>query len=416
MAPLLLVSLTTNLISSIAALITGIIIFYLFRNPNAIERIDAFFTENIVGKLKIWALISTATECVGLIFIAVEERNVDIYNAIMRFSGMGVIEISLVYLFIVVSSALQDKVINSIFEDGKVEVWETIKGLFVYVLVVAVIFIPLHFPTYVIAQLYFEAAGSIRLGYNYETTSRLPWDQIISIPMNRQSHLELGAMIYIYLTPGISIIQMIVTPIVKIRDKVRELAEAEDEDEEDYDDEDDSEGYDEDDDMSIIGNGDMKPVLKSLSDILDISPGQVSKKLRELLGESGDTKSTHPDIRKKKRTPIQVKEDLKDLFLGDDDPADLHGIDGYNYLNALIEKKDDEFQIILHDYDDATRALRTAVEEDEKEKLKLKVDKLKDSTEVIRRKLKSLNLQQDNVKNNLEKFCRDSGMYPDNDD
>ena len=416
MAPLLLVSLTTNLISSIAALITGIIIFYLFRNPNAIERIDAFFTENIVGKLKIWALISTATECVGLIFIAVEQRSVDIYNAIMRFSGMGVIEISLVYLFIVVSSALQDKVINSIFEDGKVEVWETIKGLFVYVLVVAVIFIPLHFPTYVIAQLYFEAAGSIRLGYNYETTSRLPWDQIISIPMNRQSHLELGAMIYIYLTPGISIIQMIVTPIVKIRDKVRELAEAEDEDEEDYDDEDDSEGYDEDDDMSIIGNGDMKPVLKSLSDILDISPGQVSKKLRELLGESGDTKSTHPDIRKKKRTPIQVKEDLKDLFLGDDDPDDLHGINGYNYLNALIEKKDDEFQIILHDYDDATRALRTSVNEDEKEKLKLKVDKLKDSTEVIRRKLKSLNLQQDNVKNNLEKFCRDSGMYPDNDD
>jgi len=416
MAPLLLVSLTTNLVSSIAALITGIIIFYLFRNPNAIERIDAFFTENIVGKLKIWALISTVTECVGLIFIAVEQRNVDIYNAIMRFSGMGVIEISLVYLFIVVSSALQDKVINkvinSIFEDGKVEVWETIKGLFIYILVVAVIFIPLHFPTYVIAQLYFEAAGSIRLGYNYETTSRLPWDQIISIPMNRQSHLELGAMIYIYLTPGISIIQMIVTPIVKIRDKFRELAEAEDE--EDYDDEDDED--DDEDDMSIIGNGDMKPVLKSLSDILSISPGQVSKKLRELLGESGDNKSTHPDIRKKKRTPIQVKEDLKDLFLGDDDPDDLHGIDGYNYLNALIEKKDDEFQIILHDYDDATRALRTAVNEEEKEKLKLKVDKLKDSTEVIRRKLKSLNLQQDNVKNNLEKFCRDSGMYPDNDD
>ena len=85
-------------------------------------------------------------------------------------------------------------------------------------------------------------------------------------------------------------------------------------------------------------------------------------------------------------------------------------------FNLLISQKDDEFQIILHDYDDATRALRTAVEEDEKEKLKLKVDKLKDSTEVIRRKLKSLNLQQNNVKNNLEKFCRDSGMYPDNDD
>lgn len=414
-------SIIANIVSFIMVIGMIMVARHMFKNSKGVDSIDKFFTDGFIHKLKTIAVLSTTTECIGLMLLAFA-RGIDPFNAIIRYVIMWFIELACTFIFIDTSNRFQDFIINRTLTDEKIDFLE-IGWIIPYAIIILPLFFILSLPTWMIAQLYFESTGALR--FVFGGTSFLPWEQIQIFETGKHTFVELGALVVIYVTPVISIIQIIVAPILKIRDRLDKINNNDDDGNNDSDDDNFisyNDELEEDINTSLFSykelesnNPSIKNILKGVSEILSVSEIGLYTKLQQVLGKSGSSTTTNPEIALNKKEPEEVEASLKSLFLGSPDEDDPNGILGFKMIDNKLKIYRSKNQDLLQDINETHIAINNCKLEEEKRNLKNRLRDLEFNKMKIVNKLKQLSSKKLEIKNGLEENCKFSGVYPEND-
>ena len=408
-------SIVANIVSFIMVIGMIMVARHMFKNSEGVDSVDKFFTDGFIHKLKTIALLSTTTECIGLMILAFA-RGIDPFNAIIRYTIFGFIELACTYIFIDTSNRFQNFIINRTLADEKIDFLE-IGWIIPYAIVILPLFLILSIPTWIIAQLYFESTGALRLVFG--GTSFLPWEQVQVFETGKHTFVELGALVVIYVTPIISIIQIVVAPILKIRDRLDKINNDDDDD----DDDDNFTSYDNDLEEDIntslstyndleSSNPSMKNVLKGASEILNVSEVGLYDNLQQVLGKSGSSTTTNPEIALNKKTTEEVEISLKSLLLGSTEEDNPNGILGYKMMENKLRVYTSKNHDLLQDINQIHIAINNCELEEEKNKLKSKLRELESDKMKSLNDIKRLSRQKLEIKKSLEENCKFSGIYP----
>lgn len=397
----------TNIISFLMVFLFGLVAWRVFVKSNGTKSVDAYFTENATHKLKTLALMSTFTECIGLAFLAIL-RDVDVFNAVARFGMMCFFELLCTYMFINTSNGIQKFIIDRVFEDDELH-WKEIGWVVPYLIAIVPLFIFFTIPTWFIAQLYYESTGALRLVFN--TVSPYPWEQVQIYETGEKAFVELGALIIVWITPFISLFQIVATPIFEISARYKTLNEElyDDEDDVEYDDDED----DDDEDEYVPGEK-LLGLTYDLSQITNHSEESFKKRIKEVLGISGDDTKTNPDIRTGSVPVEEYENDLFDMLMGDKDPQNPDGILGYYFVKSEYSKLNSGRKAdVINELDELSNKLREpSITSTEKEELQDKIDILEvEKTELNNKAIAIKNKMKDIVKQ-LEDTCRMCSIYP----
>jgi hypothetical protein len=396
------------IINGISFALVIVVLWYarkMFTKSKGTDSIDKFFTDGFIYKLKTIAFLTTFTECIGLFILAVE-RGVDPFNAGIRFTVVAFFELGLTYLFIEISSKFQDFIIRKVLADEKIEPFE-VAWLIPYIIFMVPLFLFCSIPTWGIAQLYFESTGALRIVFG--GLSPWIWEQVHIYETGKTVFVELGALVLIYLTPCISLTQAVIAPYYKIKSRLDEINEGEDDDD-DWED-DDWEDDDIDDD-ALDDEVEMEDVIDDLCGLLGLPKRKVTKNLAAVLGKTGDKDATNPSITSGDKTVKEVETDLLNLFLGEDDPNDPHGLLGYNYLEEEISRiTKEDIPEAMSDIDDARRALNATSSASERTKLKKALIEAEEKKDKLKKEVSKKTGLMKGIKKDLLEHCKESGLY-----
>jgi hypothetical protein len=215
--------------SLIVTALLGYLIYYKKKEDPDRNFLLEFFAGSLVEKLELVAFYTTASECVGLIIIALA-RGVDLFNALVRYTIFCGVEIAVIYFFIMWSTRVQRAIITrvakTVLADKHINPFEIIK-MFIYFclyLVVALAIFPVFtLPTLAITYLYLESIGAVSI--EFVQISPFLWEMfdIVKNPDHEIGILEGAALGLIWFTPILTLLQIIFTPFEVWADVAAEI-------------------------------------------------------------------------------------------------------------------------------------------------------------------------------------------------
>jgi len=386
---------------------------YMFKSSKGEEEIHGFFTHDFNKKLIIIAIIITVTEAAGLAIIAVE-NGMDLFNAVIRYAVLAFLELGCTFILFQLSTIVQRKIIDKIFEDDAFHLLE-LAWFLPYIVIVAPLVVIFSYPTFLIMLCYYQSIGSITVVF--EKVSIIPWEQFNIVTVSTVVPINLGVIIVIYFGPFLNAAQAIILPILTFHKKFKEIYTDEDYDDEEEDEkEKEKEKKKETDEEKQLQNN-LNSIVQGLSKIFNKGEDRIQAKLDKLLKTDPFDRDTHPQLRDGKKTVTQVKEDLVKLFLGNgDDTKPLTGLKGYwkvesqlnnigrTKINTLVEEIDKLQKTLKDDQGVLTATQKSQMEQGLRDLEKEKEDVMKE-----KQKLSTI---LTNIKKGLEDNMTNSGLNP----
>jgi hypothetical protein len=371
------------------------------------------FIKNVKTKFEIMATISTGSEVVSLILQAID-RGIEPFSAVVRFVGMGFFELMFTFLFLSISISWIQGVINYSFRDNKMHWWEW--SYLVPVYAALLLLLPIFtWPTWMISKLYFESIGLMKLDYSSvnwlfgvtisttdPTTINPETGEIIKI------HPELGALIFIWMTPALNIMQAILAPVemiqkarVKAAKNIKEEKEQKNKDKKDKKEKTNQE-------ITI------DEAIDRLQATFKWNSGTIKDNLKKILGRDNSDKSmVNTAIASGKATDKELEENIRKIIIGEEAP-NHKGLFGYLDLSNVSAEFKDEIEKMGRDLTKKRDELNSGTWEDpddsikdgelkaKKQALDNEVKELSEKRETTRIQHKKVLDKMKNVKDQLE--------------
>jgi hypothetical protein len=198
--------------SNIMTLLLGVLLFTIVSDMVARgETVAKYLTTNVNDKMENIALFSTATEVVGLALIAMD-RGMDSFNASTRYGLTGGLELMSTFLFMYFTT----KLIDASFKDWSIRKFKSLLSILGRILVIGILFIVCLFPTWVIAIMYMESIGSMKLIFA-DNLSPINMVKIVKYKFDPENpiHPEFSALFMIWLNPFLNFFQIVFYMIEK---------------------------------------------------------------------------------------------------------------------------------------------------------------------------------------------------------
>lgn len=375
------------------------------------------FTKNVVHKFEVLAIISTSSEVVSLILGAIE-RGIEPFSAVVRFSVMGFFELMFTFLFLRTSLSIIQGTIKYSFRDNIMRWYEwfylipVFAGLF--------LMLPLFtWPTWVIQEMYFESLGLLKLDFDvnnfpfYVTIADVEHEvldpdtgELIRI------HPEIGAMVLIWMTPALNVMQSILTcreTIISEFARVKKEKSGKKDDKKKDKKDDKNKDKDKKKDDEKKKPIDLNQAIDRLQTLFSWNAEKVKENLQKICGEHNDKSMVNPGIDKGTTSPKELKEKIRTLIVGEEG-NNPQGILGYLEKKRIVEDKQEQVEKKSKELHTLRENIKKETDATKKASLEKSAKTVEDTREALRMETKKLRDAMKNIQGSLETRLKKSRL------